>query len=67
MLKINLILLLLLILDFHEKKENDDYEPTLAVTGSIKDAERVAELIKKYSTSIDEIFITLDTHHVSRR
>ena len=56
--------------DFHEKvKKNPpgkkDYEPTLPVTNSTKDAENVAKFIDDNSTAIDEIHITLDTHHAN--
>jgi hypothetical protein len=34
------------------------------VSGSTQDAKEIAEMIKNNVTDIDEIYITLDTHHV---
>lgn len=45
-------------LDFHEGG-------SLAVPGANADAERIAELISEKQDQIDEIFVTLDSHHVS--
>lgn len=44
--------------DFHEGG-------SLAVPGAIEDAGRIAELITSHAESIDELIVTLDSHHVS--
>lgn len=45
-------------LDFHEGG-------SLAVPGATADAERIAQLVTDHTESIDEIIVTLDSHHVS--
>lgn len=44
--------------DFHEGG-------SLAVPGAIEDAERIAQFITDHCNDIDELVITLDSHHVS--
>lgn len=44
--------------DFHEGG-------SLAVPGAIEDAERIAQLITSQAEHIDELIVTLDSHHVS--
>lgn len=39
-------------------------EGTLYVPGAEKDVERIAQIIAIYGDKIDEIYVTLDTHHV---
>lgn len=48
--------------DFHEK-DASGYTGSLAVTGALKDSERVAEMIKNHINGIDEIIVTMDSHH----
>lgn len=43
--------------DFHEGG-------SLAVEGAVEDSVRTAAFIRKHTSVLDEIFITLDTHHV---
>ena len=53
--------------DFHDTKKVDSsykYAATLPVSGSTKNAKEIAKMIKDHVTEIDEIYITLDTHHV---
>lgn len=53
--------------DFHDTYLQDKsykYEATLPVSGSTKNAKEIAKMIKDHVTDIDEIYITLDTHHV---
>lgn len=45
-------------MDFHEGG-------SLAVPGATADAERIARFITDHSDDIDELVVTLDTHHVS--
>lgn len=47
-------------LDFHE-------DGSLAVPGANADAERIARLVTDHPDEIDEIFVTLDSHHVRFR
>lgn len=44
-----------------------DFHPggSLAVTGANEDSARIAQLIAANVDEIDEIIVTLDTHHVS--
>lgn len=44
--------------DFHERG-------SLAVPGASADAERIARLISESCQNIDELIVTLDSHHVS--
>ncbi len=44
--------------DFHEGG-------SLAVPGAIEDAGRIAQLITSQAEHIDELIVTLDSHHVS--
>jgi hypothetical protein len=37
----------------------------LAVVGANEDSERIAAMILKYIDKIDEIYVTMDSHHVS--
>lgn len=37
---------------------------SLAVPGAVEDSARTADFIRKHILDLDEIFITLDTHHV---
>jgi len=53
--------------DFHDTKivqPDYKYAATLPVSGSTKNAKEIAKMIKDHVTDIDEIYITLDTHHV---
>lgn len=45
--------------DFHEGG-------SLAVPGAIEDAARIAQLITSHAECIDELIVTLDSHHVSK-
>ena len=45
--------------DFHEGG-------SLAVPGAIEDAGRIAQLITSHAESIDELIVTLDSHHVRK-
>lgn len=45
--------------DFHEGG-------SLAVPGATEDAGRIAQLITSHAESIDELIVTLDSHHVSK-
>lgn len=45
-------------MDFHEGG-------SLAVPGASADAKRIAQLITDNSQNIDEVYVTLDSHHVS--
>lgn len=49
--------------DFHEAPTPDGRPGSLAVKGSNADAERIAKLIREHVQEIDEIFVTLDSHH----
>ena len=40
-------------------------EGSLAVTGANEDSARIAQMIRTNMTDIDDIFVTLDSHHVS--
>jgi hypothetical protein len=55
--------------DFHDDPEIDGktrgYTGTLAVPGATADSMRIAEMIRKNMMDIDEIHVTMDTHHVS--
>ena len=53
---------ILLIID-----PQNDFHPggSLGVTGANEDSQRIADMISKNQTSIDEIYVTLDSHHVS--
>jgi len=44
-----------------------DFQPggSLAVVGADADSDRIADLIRSKIFEIDEIIITLDSHHVS--
>lgn len=46
--------------DFHEGG-------SLAVPGALDDAERIAHFIANHLNDIDELVVTLDSHHVSSR
>ena len=53
--------------DFHDtylQDNNYKYAATLPVKDSTKNAKEIAKMIKDHVTDIDEIYITLDTHHV---
>ena len=39
---------------------------SLGVPGAIEDSQRTADFIEKHISEIDEIYVSLDTHHVSR-
>ncbi len=43
-----------------------DFHPggSLAVPGANEDSERIAQFIYKHASAIDEIYVTLDSHHV---
>ncbi len=45
--------------------QNDFANPTgnLFVPGADKDSERLTAMLKRHTSQIDEIHITLDTHH----
>jgi nicotinamidase-related amidase len=45
-----------------------DFHPggSLAVNGADEDSKRAAEMINNNINEIDEIFVTLDSHHVSQ-
>lgn len=45
--------------DFHEGG-------SLAVSGAIEDAGRIAQMITSHAEHIDELIVTLDSHHVSK-
>lgn len=45
--------------DFHEGG-------SLAVSGAVEDAGRIAQLIASHAERIDELIVTLDSHHVSK-
>jgi hypothetical protein len=38
---------------------------TLGVPGALEDSSRIADMIRKHSRDIDEIYVTMDSHHVS--
>lgn len=38
---------------------------SLGVPGAIEDSQRTAAFIEKHINAIDEIYVSLDTHHVS--
>jgi hypothetical protein len=42
------------------------YHPpgSLAVSGANEDSERIAQLILNHTEMLDEIYVTLDSHHV---
>jgi hypothetical protein len=40
---------------------------SLGVPGAIEDSQRTAAFIEKHINEIDEIYVSLDTHHVSER
>lgn len=46
-----------------------DFHPggSLAVAGAIEDSERIAQFIQRNIRNIDEIYVTLDSHHASDR
>ena len=44
-------------IDFHEGG-------SLAVPGATADSERIAKMITEHGDEIDEIYVTLDSHHV---
>jgi nicotinamidase-related amidase len=44
-------------IDFHEGG-------SLAVPGATADSERIAQMISEHGEEIDEIYVTLDSHHV---
>ena len=53
--------------DFHDTylvNNSYKYAATLPVTNSTENAKEIAKMIKDHVTDIDEIYITLDTHHV---
>ncbi len=43
-----------------------DFHPggSLAVAGANEDTERIAAFINRHISAIDEIYVTLDSHHV---
>ena len=54
--------------DFHDDPgDKRGYKGTLAVEGATADSLRISEMIRKHGEDIDEIYVTLDTHHVSSR
>ena len=52
--------------DFHEAEEgrSSHDEGTLAVPGAIDDSRRISEMINNNIDKIDNIYVTLDSHHV---
>lgn len=46
---------------------NNNILGSLGVPGAIEDSERTAAFIEKHTGDIDEIYVSLDTHHVRER
>lgn len=47
--------------------QNDFHEGgSLAVPGANEDAERIAKLITDHAQTLDELIVTLDSHHVRK-
>jgi cephalosporin hydroxylase len=58
-------IILLLIdpqIDFHD--DTSLLQPSLPVPGSSEDTKRIIEMIRRHGDEIDEIYVTLDSHHV---
>lgn len=57
-------------IDFHpEGGHGDLYHPpgSLAVPGANEDSQRTADFIRDHINDLDDIFVTLDSHHVCSR
>lgn len=63
----NILLIIDPQIDFHpEGGSGALFHPngSLAIPGANEDTSRIATMIKEHLQNIDEIFVTLDTHHV---
>ena len=70
LIKRNILLIVDPQIDFHpEGGSGNTWHPhgSLAIPGANEDSSRIATMLKNSSSSIDEIYVTLDTHHVSLR
>ena len=59
--QINMTVILLII-----DPQNDFHEGgSLAIPGAMEDTKRIAALVEAHGDDIDEIYVTLDSHHVN--